>query len=172
MNHQMESESPSIRVKRTIHTGMVVSDIDRSIAFFRDVFNFEVSSKMHHQGSHVGDLMGVPGAEVYIAFVTLPGHELELLQFVVPDSVHTPAPRAVDPGSTHLTFEVDDVDQALVAMKTGGFLPIGKPQSPQAGPRKGGRIVYTCGPDGILIELVQMPNRLTQGQQNDMTGTA
>lgn len=157
MTAPQNSIEPSIRVKRTVHTGIVVSDIDRSIAFFRDIFGFSVSAKVHHQGAHVGELMGVPDAEVYIAFATLPGHELELLQFVVPGGTRRPQRRAVDPGSAHLTFEVDDVDRALVAMREGGFLPIGAPQTPTVGPRKGGRIVYTCDSDGTLIELIQLP---------------
>jgi glyoxylase I family protein len=144
-------------IKRTVHTGIAVADIERSKAFYRDVLDFPVTDTIHHTGKMVGDLMGVDGAEVDIAFVSLPGHEIELLQFSVPSGVKTSDLRPVDVGCKHIAFEVDDVNAVLQAIQAGGFEPVAPPQTPAAGPRKGGKIVYTRDPDGTFLEFMQMP---------------
>lgn len=144
-------------VKRTVHTGIAVSDLERSKAFYRDVLGFPVSDTVHHSGEMVGALMGVKEAEVDIAFVTLPGHEIELLQFSLLAGRETSNLRPVDVGCKHIAFEVDDVAAVLEAIKAGGFEPVGPPQTPAAGPRKGGKIVYTRDPDGTFLEFMQMP---------------
>ena len=144
-------------IQRTVHTGIAVADLERSKAFYRDVLGFPVTDTIHHSGKMVGDLMGVEEAEVDIAFVTLPGHEIELLQFSLPGGRKTSDLRPVDVGCKHIAFEVDDVGAVLDAIKAGGFEPVAPPQSPNAGPRKGGKIVYTRDPDGTFIEFMQMP---------------
>ena len=149
----------AFNVMRTVHTGLVVSDMDKSRAFYRDVLGFDVTDTVHHQGAMVEDLTGVKGAEVDIAFVTLPGHEIELLKFSVPDGTKLSDLRPVDTGCSHIAFEVDDVDAVLAAIKGGGFEPLGPPQSPSVGPRKGGKIVYTRDPDGVYLEFMQMPKQ-------------
>jgi len=144
-------------IKRTVHTGIAVANLERSKAFYRDVLGFPVTDTIHHTGKMVGDLMGLEGAEVDIAFVTLPGHEIELLQFSVPSGVNKSNLRPVDPGCKHIAFEVDDVEAVLDAIKTAGFDTVGPPQMPASGPRKGGKIVYTRDPDGTFLEFMQMP---------------
>ena len=37
-------------ILKTNHTGITVSDIDRSLAFFGDVLGFEVTEKVRHDG--------------------------------------------------------------------------------------------------------------------------
>lgn len=147
----------SFTIMRTVHTGIVVANLERSKSFYRDILGFPVSETIHHSGNMVGDLMGISQAEVDIAFVKLPGHELELLQFSVPSGTRTSDLRPVDSGCKHIAFEVDDVDAVLAAIKTAGFEPVGPPQMPLSGPRKGGKIVYTRDPDGTYLEFMHMP---------------
>lgn len=144
-------------ILQTNHTGLTVSDIDRSLAFYRDVFGFPVTEKAHHTGEVVGQITGVPGAEVVIAFVELPGHRIELLQYLKPDDRRLSDLRNCDTGASHIAFEVDDLDGVLEAIKAGGFEAINPPVAVPAGPRKGGKTVYTRDPDGVVLEFQQAP---------------
>ena len=147
----------TFNIVKTNHTGLTVSDVERSLAFYRDVFGFEVTEITHHQGEMVERITGVDGAEVLIAFVNLPGHQIELLQYLKPDDRRVSELRPCDTGATHLAFEVDDIDAVLEAIKAGGFEPVNPPQAVPAGPRKGGKTVYTRDPDGVVLEFQQAP---------------
>lgn len=147
------------KIKATNHTGLTVSDIDRTLAFFHDVLGFEVTEKTRHSGRMTEQITGVPDAAMEIAFVELPGHRIELLQYLRPDNRRVSDLRPCDTGFAHLAFEVDDVDAVLEAIKAGGFEAVNPPASPETGPRKGGKVVYTRNPDGIVLELQQTPGR-------------
>jgi len=148
---------PDFKILNTNHTGMTVLDIDRTIAFFRDVLGFPVTEKTSHSCPLTEQITGVEGAAMDIAFVDLPGHKIELLQYHSPDDRKVSDLRACDAGFMHLALEVDDVDACLAAIRAGGFEALNPPASPSAGPRKGGKVVYTRNLDGIVLELQQSP---------------
>ena len=147
----------AFHISATNHTGLTVSDIDRSIAFFRDVLGFEVSAKIEARGEFFEDLVGVPGAEMLVAYVSAPGHTIELLQYVKPDDRRRSELRPCDTGFVHMAFQVDDIDALLRAIRAGGFAPVGPVQTSTRGSRKGGRVVYTRDADGIVFEFQQPP---------------
>jgi len=121
------------------------------------VLGFPVTAKTRHSGTLTEQITGVPGAAMEIAFVDLPGHRIELLQYHSPEDRKTSDLRACDTGFMHLALEVDDVDACLAAIRAGGFEALNPPASPSAGPRKGGKVVYTRNLDGIVLELQQSP---------------
>ena len=141
------------KVTRTNHTGLTVSDIERTSAFFRDVLGFETTDVVEHRGEMVETLTGVPGAEVRIAFVDLPGHKLELIEYRQPADRRVSDLRNCDPGAFHIALEVDNIQAAVDAVEPAGFVPFSAPQTVPEGPRKGNRNVYLRNPDGIVIEF-------------------
>jgi lactoylglutathione lyase len=149
------------KVIKAIHTGMVVSNLDRSIEFYRDGLGLTVSEKLRHEGQPVADLIGAKVSAVEIAFVSLPNWEIELLQYHGSDVRKTSNLHPSDVGCMHLSIEVNSVETALARIAEAGYAPTGIVMSPQKGPRKGGKLVYTQDPDGIVIELVEMPHCAT-----------
>ena len=147
----------NFKVLNTNHTGLTVSDIDRSLAFYRDVLGFETTDKVHHKSEIVGTLTGVEGAEIFIAFVNLPGHQIELLQYLKPNDRKLSDLRNCDTGASHIALQVDDIDAVVEAIKVGGFEAFSAPIVVPAGPRKGGKNVYTRDPDGVVIEFQMAP---------------
>ncbi len=145
------------RITATNHTGLTVSDIDRSIAFYRDVFGFAVSDKIFVKGPFFENVTGVPGVEMVVVYVSAPGHTIELLQYLKPDDRRLSDLKPCDTGFVHMSFQVDDLDAVVAAVRAGGFEPVGPPQTQTAGPRKGARAVYTRDPDGIVLEFQQPP---------------
>lgn len=142
-------------IKRTNHTGITVADMDTSLTFFRDVLGCEVTDTVEHGGPMVEALTGVAGAEVRIAFVDLPGHRLELVQYLKPDDRKVSDLRNCDPGAFHLALEVDDIEAAIETVRPSGFVPYSEPQVVP----NGNCNVYLRHPDGITIEFQITANR-------------
>ncbi len=140
---------PTFNVTRTNHTGITVSNIETSLAFFKDVLGFKATEIFHHKGEMVENLTGVPGAEVKLGFVDMPGHRLELLEYITQDDRKVSDLRNCDPGAFHLALEVDDIDAAVEAVKPSGFVPYSAPQMVP----NGNCNVYLRHPDGITIEF-------------------
>lgn len=138
------------------HTGITVSDLERSLVFWRDVLGFELSHRAQLTGEFAAGVTGVLGAEISIAVVVAPGgHSIELLQYHQPaDRAHL-RPRPCDVGSVHLAVTVDDIDAVLETSADFGWLPAGAPQTMTSDPRAGTRLAYMHDPDGTTVELIQ-----------------
>lgn len=145
------------------HTGFTVSDLERSLAFWRDVLGFELSHRPHQTGKLASEITGVPGAEISIAVLKGYGHKIELLEYLAPVDRKHFAPRPCDVGSVHVALVVDDLDAILETIAASGWKAAGQPQTLQAGPNAGKRVVYVRDPDGTTIEFVQPPTNLTRG---------
>jgi catechol 2,3-dioxygenase-like lactoylglutathione lyase family enzyme len=141
------------------HTGITVSNLERSLAFWRDVLGFELSHTAHQTGDMAREITGVTGAEIKLAVVKAPGgHKIELLEYLAPaDRKHVDV-RPCDVGSVHVALVVDDLDAVLEKIATSGWKAAGKPQILQSGPNAGKRVVYVRDPDGTTIELMQQPS--------------
>ena len=140
------------------HTGITVSDIDASIAFFHDVLGFEVSPKVRVSGAVFAALTGVIHAEIDVAFVKTPNHALELLQYVSPPRRPRPeAFRSDDPGFLHVCLKVKDIDRVVSAIGAAGFAAVSSVQTVMEGPAKGLRAVYARNHDGVCLELIEEP---------------
>jgi len=147
----------SFRIIAADHTGFTVANIERSVAFWRDVLGFELSHRAHHTGDLASEVTGVPGAEISIAVLKAPGHRIELLEYHAPPDRKRVDPRPCDVGSVHLALTVDNLDAVLSAIAASGWSAAGKPQVLETGPNAGKRIVYVRDPDGTTIELMQPP---------------
>ncbi len=102
-------------------------------------------------------MIGVPGAELEIAFATGGGHTIERIHYIRPKSDRSFDRRHCDPGYAHIAFRVRDIERMVDAITAAGYGVFSRPQVVEAGPRKGGKIVYAQGPDGTVIELQQNP---------------
>ena len=145
------------RIIAADHTGITVSNLERSLVFWRDVLGFELSHRAHQTGELASEITGVPGAEISLAVLKAPGHKIELLEYLAPpDRKHVDL-RPCDVGSAHIALTVDDLDAVLHAMAASGWKPAGQPQTLKTGPNAGKRVVYVRDPDGTTIEFMQPP---------------
>jgi len=141
------------------HTGVTVSDIERSLVFWRDVLGFELSHRAHQQGELAEQITGVAGAEILIAVLKAPGHKIELLEYRGPDDRKNRNDlRPCDLGHVHLALTVENLDEILDRMAASGWKAAGTPQTLTLGPNAGKRVIYVRDPDGTTIELMQMPS--------------
>jgi catechol 2,3-dioxygenase-like lactoylglutathione lyase family enzyme len=150
--------STNFRIIAADHTGITVSNLERSLEFWRDVLGFELSHRPHQTGSLASEITGVPGAEISIAVLRGYGHKIELLEYLAPPErkKHVDL-RPCDVGSVHIALLVDDLDAVLEKIAASGWKAAGQPQTLTAGPNAGKRVVYARDPDGTTIEFMQMP---------------
>ena len=145
------------RILAADHTGITVSNLERSLAFWRDVLGFELSHRPHQTGELASEITGVAGAEISIVVLKGYGHKIELLEYVAPAERKRIALKPCDVGSVHVAFTVDNLDAILNTIAASGWKAAGKPQTIKVGPNTGKRVVYVRDPDGTTIEFMEMP---------------
>jgi catechol 2,3-dioxygenase-like lactoylglutathione lyase family enzyme len=146
------------RILAADHTGITVTNLERSLAFWRDVLGFEVSHRAHQTGELAAKITGVSGAEIQLAVLKTPtGHKIELLEYLAPAERKNFNPRPCDVGSVHVALIVDDLEAVLSAIAPFGWNAAGEPQTLTVGPNAGKRVVYVRDPDGTTIEFMQRP---------------
>lgn len=149
----------NFRILAADHTGITVSNLERSLAFWRDVFGFEFSHRTHQKGEMAEEITGVKGAELKLAVVKVPGgHKIELLEYLAPsDRKKDGNLRPCDVGNVHVALTVEDLEPLLQKIAVSGWKAAGKPQPLTKGPNAGKRVIYVCDPDGTTIEFMEMP---------------
>ena len=139
------------------HTGITVENLERSLAFWRDVLGFELSHMAHQTGELAQEITGVAGAEIKLAVLKTPaGHKIELLEYLAPPDREHADVRPCDVGHVHVALLVDDLDTILEKIAGSGWKAAGEPQTLKMGPNVGKRVVYVRDPDGTTIEFMQV----------------
>ena len=139
------------------HTGITVSNLERSLAFWRDVLGFELSHTAHQKGELAREITGVEGAEIKLAVLKTPGgHKIELLEYLAPADRKRANLRPCDIGSVHVALLVEDLDVTLDRIAVSGWKTAGQPQILTKGLNAGKRVVYVRDPDGTTIEFMQV----------------
>ena len=148
----------SFRIIATDHTGITVSNLERSLGFWRDVLGFELSHRPHQTGELASEITGVAGAEISIAVLKGYGHKIELLEYLSPADRKRIDLKPCDVGSVHVAFTVDNLDAIMNTIAASGWRTAGKPQTLRSGPNAGKRVIYVRDPDGTTIEFMQPPD--------------
>lgn len=137
------------------HMALSVRDLDRSLAFYRDLLGMEVIRVLDCPPSgRLGDVVGMPGCAARIAHLQKGRVMVELFEYRSPRGEAIPADRKqADLGWTHLGFASSDARGDYAELKARGVRFIGEPLEF----RPGVWIVYFYGPDGEVCELRQTP---------------
>lgn len=125
------------------HVGIAASDLQASLAFFRDVL-----------GLHVETSEEIASQKVRAHFLSTGQSTLEVLEATAPDSPIAKYLEKRGPGMHHVALRVDDIDAALAHLKSLGIRLIDE----QARPGAEGALVAFIHPSaahGVLVELKQ-----------------
>jgi len=140
----------------TNHTSFTVSDVDRSVAFYRDLLGFRLLSLAERPPDFSELATGIPGAHLRVAYLEIPGgHRLELIQYLSPPGQKLDL-RTHNVGSAHLGLNVDDLRRFYRELKGRGVRFKGEPIEIPAGPNRGNLMVYLLDPDDFTLELIQL----------------
>lgn len=144
------------------HIGLTVPDIEAATRFFGDVIGaetlYDVGPFQSADDWMANHLAVHPRARINKVRVLrlANGPVLELFEFTAPDQDRTIA-RNSDWGGFHLAFYVEDMDKALVALKSHGLEIQSGPVTMTEGPSAGLEWLYFKAPWGQQLELVSYP---------------
>ena len=144
-------------IVRCHHHGFTVSDLERSIAFYRDLFGLELVRVSERRNLPSYDrIIGHENVALDVAILQHPAGEfiLELFEYKNPPGQK----RALDNpfvGSSHLAFEVDDIDAFYAALLDAGYGAINPPVDVERDEVVVARAMYALDPDGISVEIFQ-----------------
>lgn len=157
--HAPDPRPESARAVQAV--GMTVSNLDRSVAFFRDVLGFEIVDRFEESGRDTELLTGVFGARTRTARLRLGQEVLELTEFLAPRGRPYPADtRANDQWFQHVAIIVSDMDQAYARLRANGVThaSTGPQRLPDWNPNAGGiEAFYFRDPDGHFLEILEFP---------------
>jgi catechol 2,3-dioxygenase-like lactoylglutathione lyase family enzyme len=141
-------------VRRIHHVGITVRQLDRSLAFYRDLLGLAVIGLSDDED--VAAIVGLPGARIRAADLDAGnGQLIELLEYRS-GSRGGPALRPDTAGSCHLSLQVSGLRSALSRLASAGYPPLGDPaRLSGAGPWQGCTAAYLRDPDGVLLELIE-----------------
>lgn len=141
------------------HAGVTVANLDRSLAFYRDLLGLEVFAVAERTDETIGAICGYPGARLKLGFLGVPGDtaRVELLEYLEPNG-EAVGGETHRPGSGHVCFRVEDIDADFQRIAAAGFTPrSAAPVTITEGPNAGARAFYVRDPDGYTVELFQPP---------------
>ena len=148
------------------HFSFTVSDLERSIAFYRDLLGLKLVHRMVHDQKYTSSQIGFKDALLKVALFNVAdmpqgsspsGHVLELIEYVNPRG--EPLDAATNrPGAAHLALQVDDLAAEFARLKAAGVQFRSEAPVPIThGRHSGGLTCYLLDPDGITLELIELP---------------
>jgi len=156
-------EDPCIRVNEMIqridHVNLVVSDMQKMVAFYRDVLGMRLTKQAVISGPWIEAATGLSPVEAEVAFLeTSSGPGIELIHYRTPaGSRPNDLGRPNVQGLRHIAFRVTDLDRLVAAIEAAGIKMLSAVQQVSAvqvdyaDQRK--RLVYCHDPEDNLLEL-------------------
>ena len=149
-----------MKVEWMNHTGFVVSDMERSLDFYRDLLGLQEERNHILEGEFISQLVGYPNAKLHIVYLGAGDvrHSVELIQYLNPPGERIEPSDRNSVGATHLGIIVDDLDSFYEELSSQGFRfvspPAVRPNATYPLARKG---CYLQDPDGNWLELLERP---------------
>lgn len=141
------------------HVNITVSDVDRSIAFYRDLMGCELlPGGGIREGVEISEGVGVPNVRLKNYKLRMPNSKviLELIEYVSVKGKPTGPHSIADFHIGHICLTVADLDAVHGKLVAKGVRFLSKPVVVK---QTGAKFNYAYDPDGNLIELVQLPKR-------------
>ncbi|WP_265517927.1 VOC family protein [Nitratireductor luteus] len=138
------------------HVSMVARDADGLAEFYKRIFGCEDRRpRKTMSGEKASRGNGLPNAEIYSAWLTLPGVDGPFLEILEYNNTHDrPTPLVNEPGYGHISFEVENIQTTFAAVVRAGGKPLGEitdfgtADTPSL-------VVYMRDPEGNVVELEQ-----------------
>ena len=139
------------------HSSRTVSDIEKSIAFYRDILGFEVVEDISSDEEGIQYASTTPDSRLRIVMLQAGGAIVELIQFLKAEGKAYDHPPALnDVGSSHIAFEPEDLDAAYADLVDKGVRFATSPQVTWRGPGRYWRAAIFYDPDGFDLALFKM----------------
>ena len=132
------------KVKHVNHVAVVVDDMEKALSFWRDALGMELH-----------ELRDVPSEKSQVAFLPLPGAEVELVKPTTDDSGIAKYLAKRGPGMHHICLEVDDIDGMMKQLRSRNIRLISEEPRTAADGKKYA-FIHPESTAGVLVELYQV----------------
>jgi catechol 2,3-dioxygenase-like lactoylglutathione lyase family enzyme len=152
-------EPSTIAVKRLAMIGFTVSDMERAVAFYEKVLNFEKVDEVEVTGAAYNTLSGLFGSNVRVVHMRLGDQTIELTEYVAPPGGRPiPVPsHSNDLWFEHMAIVVSDMEKAYEVLRKHRVRQISpEPQTIPASnvPAAGIKALKFRDPDNHDLELI------------------
>jgi lactoylglutathione lyase len=137
------------------HFSFTVRDVVKSVEHYEKNLGFSLISLADRPAEYVFNVTGM-NTGMKIAYLKGYGVVIELIEYFNSDSENALS-KSSNIGSGHLCLNVDDIHEVVKTLKNKGVRFLGEPVRIPAGTNKGGYVVYSLDPDGIVNEFIQAP---------------
>jgi len=145
-----------VAIQRLSHVGICVSQLERSLRFYRDALGFRELSQLEVAGQSAERLLELDDVELRAVYLERDGTRIELLEYRRPGHLGDGEPRAMNAlGMSHLSLRVDDLDATLAELGASGARVLEATRTDN--PAFRASVVFVTDPDGTRIELLQAP---------------
>ncbi|MBV8144948.1 MAG: VOC family protein [Gammaproteobacteria bacterium] len=134
------------------HVGISVANLERSIAFYRDLLGLQVIQQVPMRGANYDAIMGLKGTDGRIAVLRTGNFEIELLEFQRPPSRPAQPHHVSDQGISHFAVHVEDIPGLHARLIAAG---VRVHSAPVYFASCATTAVYFCDPDGNYIEMIE-----------------
>lgn len=140
-------------MKNIRHTGIVISNLEKSLHFYRDILGLKVQRDMLEEGGFIDSIFNLKNVKVRtIKMLADDGNLVELLWYKShPRDLNGPREICAT-GISHIAFTVEDIDYEYKRLKEKGVKFY---SSPQISPDNKAKVTFCRDPEGNLIELVE-----------------
>jgi len=133
------------------HIGISVSNLDRSVAFYRDMFGMEPLCEIFDFGGGMYEqIMDIPGVTGRMCVIGKGSLQLELFEFTH-SRPRDPEYPVSDRGLSHFGFEVEDIAAVYEKLRAAKV----RIHSPVMTFTSGMKAAYCRDPDGNVFELLE-----------------
>jgi catechol 2,3-dioxygenase-like lactoylglutathione lyase family enzyme len=140
------------------HIGICVSDLERSLRFWRDGLGFAVLREFEFRASSWARILELDELDLRSKIIRRDHMTLELMQFVKPGAVGSTQRRPMNQlGLTHIAVWVSDLDAAAERVREYGGTIVQSTYTTFDHPKLKGRWVMGTDPDGVRVELLEYP---------------
>ena len=141
-------------MKAIRHFGIVVSDLEKSLHFYRDLLGLKIKRDMLEEGEFIDTILGLQDVRVHtVKMISQSGDTLvELLEYASHEGEKREHYEIFDIGASHVAFTVEDIDQEYQKLQQEG---ISFTCEPQVSPDGKAKVTFCFDPDGVPVELVQ-----------------
>ena len=139
------------------HFGLCVSELDRSMRFYCDGLGFEPAIR-YEVGADFADTLEVSGDIAVVSqFIARDGVSIELLHYTKGGVTGSPSATRNQLGLTHLSLNVDDVDETAAKLVACGGTIVDSTRTKIDNPDGSvSDFVFVADPDGTRVELMKL----------------
>ena len=147
-------------VGRIYHVGLIVSDLDRSIAFYRDILELEFQGEIFMEGEETDKMFRKENCKARVAYLNgskaVEAPPIELIQFIDED-VNKVKSDLFTTSISEVCFYTDDIDSVYKVLIENHVECLSEPQYFDFSSQGFGKskAFYFKDPDGIILEMMQ-----------------